>query len=155
LVKFYAGVIQDLTLYAQQLGWFHSTPKSDSKDKQPTRAEKIISNGGTPLMPEIDADYLVGYWQDIGLVSSGINGAVPLSASEIYAWCTLSAVELEPWEFTALRQMSQGYAAYLHKGENANEPPPHGSLVQEFDRDVVQKKVSNAFKSFILAGRKQ
>lgn len=106
-------------------------------------------------MPEVDAEYLVSYWQDIGLVGSGAMGATPLSATEIYAWSSLSAVELEPWEFSALKQMSQSYAAYLHKGENPEEPPPYGSLVQEFDRNVVQKKVTNAFKAFLMAGRKQ
>jgi len=106
-------------------------------------------------MPEIDAEYLVSYWRDLGFVSSGISGAAPLSATEIYAWCSLSALELEPWEFNAIRQMSQSYASYLHKGENPDEPPPYGNLAQQFDRDVVGKKVTNAFKSFIMAGRKQ
>jgi hypothetical protein len=138
------------------LGWFHSTPKADkpSKEKLPTRVEKIISNGGEPLMPFVDAGYIVAYWQDMGLVSSGSMGAAPLPASEIYAWSSLSAVELEPWEFNAIRQMSQNYAAYIHKGENPAEPPPFGSSAQEFDRFVVQKKLTNAFKSFIMAGKK-
>jgi len=105
-------------------------------------------------MPDIDAEYIAAYWHDIGLVSSGSMGAAPLSSSEIYAWSTLSAVELEPWEFNAIRQMSQNYVSYLQKGENPAEPPPFGSLAQEFDRDVVQKKLTNAFKSFIMAGKK-
>lgn len=106
-------------------------------------------------MPECDAEYLIGYWQSMGLVSSGAMGAVPLSSSEILAWCGLSAVELEPWEFNCIRQMSQNYASALHKGENADEPPPFGNLTQEFDRAVVCTKVSNAFKAFIMAGHKK
>ena len=105
-------------------------------------------------MPEVDAPYLLDYWQDMGMVGSGAAGAVPLSATDIYAWSNLSAVELTPWEFSVLRQLSQNYAAYLHKSENPDEPPPYGALVQDFDRDLVAKKVSNAFKSFLLAGRK-
>ena len=106
-------------------------------------------------MPEIDADYLMYYWRDMGLVTSGAMGAVPLSASEIMAWSKLSAVELMPWEFNAIRQMSQNYASYLHKGENPNEPPPYGTLAQEYDRGVVEKKLTNAFKAFMMAGRKK
>ena len=105
-------------------------------------------------MPPIDADYIVGYWHELGLVGSGAMGAVCLSSFEIMAWCDLSAVELEPWEFTAIRKMSQNYISLLHAGENQSEPPPYGSLSQEYDRDVVQKKISNAFKAFMMAGRK-
>lgn len=106
-------------------------------------------------MPVIDAPYLLDYWQDLGLVGAGAAGAVPLSASEIYAWSSLYGVELTPWEFSVLRQLSQNYAVYLNKGENPDEPPPYGALVQDFDRELVSKKVANAFKSFILAGRKK
>lgn len=106
-------------------------------------------------MPETDAPYLLDYWQDLGLVSAGMAGAVPLSANDIYAWSNLSGLELTPWEFSVLRQLSQNYAVYLNKGENPDEPPPYGALVQDFDRDLVSKKVTNAFKSFLLAGRKK
>jgi hypothetical protein len=157
LVKFYASATEDLILYARQLGWFHAIPKSDkpSKEKAKNRAEKIKDNGGTPLMPEVDAEYLIGYWQDLGLISSNGMGATSLTASEIMAWTRLSAVELEPWEFNCIRQMSQHYASSLHNSENPDEPPPFGSLAQEFDRTVVGSKVTNAFKAFIMAGRKK
>ncbi len=105
-------------------------------------------------MPPVDADYLIGYWHDMGLVSSNGMGAASLSALEIDAFCRLSAVELEPWEFKALREMSQNYASYLHLGENPSQLPPYGSLTEEYDREVVGKKVSNAFKAFLMAGKK-
>jgi hypothetical protein len=138
------------------MGWFHSTPKSEkpSKDKQLNRAEKIKAAGGTPLMPQCDAEYLIAYWNDLGLCSSGGMGAVGLSSLEIDSWSRLSAVELEPWEFQALRQMSQHYVSMVHKGEDVDCPPPFGEMASIFDRDVVGKKVTNAFKSFIMAGKK-
>jgi hypothetical protein len=138
------------------LGWFHSIPKNEkpTKEKQLSRAEKIRSNGGTPLMPPCDADYLIGYWHDLGLCSSGAMGAISLSAVEIAAWSSLSAVELEPWEFNSLRSMSQNYVNSLHESESPSAPPPYGSMTQEFDRDIVQKKLVGAFKAFIMAGKK-
>ena len=156
MVKFYASVTEDLVLYARQLGWFHAIPKSDkpSKQKAISRGERITSNGGTPLMPQVDAEYLLLHWHSMGLVSTGAMGAIALSSHEIMAWSCLSAVELEPWEFNCIRQMSQNYVSSLHSGENANEPPPFGSLAQEFDKTIVGNKVVNAFKSFIMVGRK-
>ena len=105
-------------------------------------------------MPPCDADYLIGYWHDLGLCSSGAMGAISLSAVEIAAWSSLSAVELEPWEFNSLRSMSQNYVNSLHESEAPNAPPPYGSMTQEFDRDVVQQKLVGAFKAFIMAGKK-
>jgi hypothetical protein len=155
LGKFYAGVIEELTLYARQLGWFHAIPKPDkpTKEKQPNRAEKIKNAGGTPLMPHCDAEYIIGYWQDLGLCSSGAMGAVSISSQEIDAWARLSAVELNPWEFSALRQMSQNYVSSLHLSEDPATPPPYGTLAQEFDRNVVEKKITTAFKAFMMAKR--
>ena len=138
------------------MGWFHATPKSDkpAKEKQVNRAERIRAAGGTPLMPECDAEYIIGYWQDLNLCSVGAMGPVPLSAIEIYSWCALSGVELEPWEFNSLRQMSQNYVSYVHISEAPDAAPPYGSVAQEFDRNVVQKKLTSAFKAFIMAGKK-
>lgn len=104
-------------------------------------------------MPMVDADYLINYWNDLGLCGAGSMGATALSALEISAWASMSAVELEPWEFTALKQMSQNYVQYLYQGENPDMPPPYGETVKEFDRDVVQKKLVGAFKAFIMAGK--
>ena len=105
-------------------------------------------------MPEVDAEYLLSHWQSMGLVSTSAMGAIALSSQEIMAWSAMSAVELEPWEFNCIRQMSQNYVSALYKGENANDPPPFGSLAQEFDKTIVGNKVASAFKSFIMAGRK-
>lgn len=104
-------------------------------------------------MPMVDADYLINYWNDLGLCGAGSMGATALSALEISAWASLNALELEPWEFSALRQMSQNYVQYLYQGETPDTPPPYGATVKEFDRGVVQKKLVGAFKAFIMAGK--
>jgi hypothetical protein len=138
------------------MGWFHATPVADkqSKQKQLSRAEKIRNAGGEPLMPPCDAQYMIGYWHDLGLYSSGAMGALQISSIEIKAWAELSAVELDPWEFNCLRQMSKNYIQSLHDSESVTAPPPFGTITQEFDRNVVQQKITSSFKAFISASKK-
>lgn len=106
-------------------------------------------------MPKIgEESYLLSYWFDIGMVGSGGMGATQLSASEISAWCALSGVELESWEFACIRKMSAAYLQYINEGENPESQPPYGDPVNEFDRVIVDKKVTNAFKAFIQARKR-
>jgi hypothetical protein len=162
LGKFYSGIIEDLILYARQLAWFRSMPVSKqeksvaSGDKQAelTRAEKIQKNGGKPLMPDVgDAEYVITYWQDLGMVEMGGMSAVPLSAKEIVSWQQCTGVQLEAWEFRAIKQMSQAYLVQSKESEKPECQPPFGDPVNEFDRNIVSNKVGNAFKAFIQAKR--
>lgn len=106
-------------------------------------------------MPPVgEESYLLQIWFDLGMIGSGAMGAIQLSAQEIQAWSSLSGIELEPWEYTCIRKMSSVYLSMLSKGENPDEPPPHGDPINEFDRNAVQKKVVNAFKSFLQAKRR-
>jgi hypothetical protein len=163
LVKFYQNALHDLILYARQLAWFHSTPafkgvktaKASDSEQTLTRGQKIERNGGTPLMPEVgEAAYLIGYWHDLGLVSAGAMSGVVLSAAEIAAWREGLAIELSPWEFMAIREMSRAYLSQSRESEKEECPPPYGEVVKEFDRDVVGSKISNTFKALIQARRK-
>lgn len=150
-------------MYARQLAWFHSAPidkkrKVVSGETEPdtplTRGEKIVRNGGTPLMPDVGAAaYLVDYWHDVGLVSVGGMGPAPLTSVELMAWQEGRGFHLQPWEFHILREMSRAYLAQAHASEKPECPPPFGDPVNEFDREVVSKKVANAFKAFIQAKR--
>lgn len=81
-------------------------------------------------------------------------GAAPLSSREIVAWQEGSGIILQPWEFHILRDMSRAYLAQLHESEKPDCPPPYGDPVNNFDRDVVSKKVSNAFQALMQAKRK-
>jgi len=103
-------------------------------------------------MPKIEEEsYLLQIWFDLGMVGSGAMGPVQLSAQEIKAWCDLSGIDLEPWEYTCIRKMSSVYLGMLTKGEDPDALPPYGDPINEFDRNVVQKKVVNAFKAFLQA----
>lgn len=139
----------------------HSTPqekntqqKNDTlhDEEQPNRAERIIAVGGEPVLPEVgESVYLLRYWQDLGLVGMGAMGPVRLSALEVIAWQQGSGIALAPWEFSVLREMSAHYISSLRAGAKAECPPPFGDPVNQFDRDLVQRKVVSQFKAFILS----
>lgn len=115
----------------------------------------MIARGGRPLFPDAgEAEYIIAYWFDLGKIQSGGMGPVPLSAAEIAAWEGLSGITLAPWEFRALRRMSEAYLQQLHESEKPECPPPYGNPVQIVDRDEVSKKVGNAFRALIQAKRK-
>jgi len=164
LGKFYAGVIEDLTLYARQLAWFSAKPKhperpgsvsSRIKVADKTRGQEIVDRGGTPLMPDVgDAAYLVAYWQQMGMVEQGGMGMAPMSSRELAAWCSGAGIDLQPWEFHALREMSKQYLVQLNESEKPECPPPYGDPATVFDRNVVSKKVTQAFQAFMQARSK-
>jgi len=130
-----------------------SVANSD-KQTELTRAEKIQKNGCRPLLPDVgDAEYVITYWQDLGMVEMGAMGPVPLSAREILSWQECTGVELSAWEYRAIKQMSQAYLMQAKESEKPECEPPYGDPVNEFDRTIVSKKVSNAFKAFIQAKR--
>ena len=121
-------------------------------DERVTRAQKIEQKGGTPLFPELDeVAYLVAYWQDLGIVGNGAMGMVPLPYSEIKAWCNGKAISLDPWEFSLIIDMSREYITEYYAAEEPDRPPPYGDPELIFDRGSVAKKVSGAFKSFMMA----
>jgi hypothetical protein len=106
-------------------------------------------------MPDITgAEYMVEYWHILGRCSSGSMGPVPLSATEIRSWQKGTLIDLEPWEFSTLIEMSRGYVSSFLEGEKPETPPPYGDPVREFDRESVSKKVTNAFKAFLQARKK-
>lgn len=124
--------------------------KQDAK----TRARRIEDNGGTPLLPEVDAAYMVGHWYAVGQVMPTGQGVLPLSAAELRAWQQGRQADLAPWEFQTLLDMSRAYVGQLHESEKPECPPPFGDAANEFDREIVSKKVANAFKAFQHAKKK-
>lgn len=157
--KFYASTAEELRLYAKQLAWFHSVPEAAKahkagaeKEPQLSRGEKIIANGGILLMPPIgDAAYIIQYWQELGIVNNTGMGSLPLNSQEILSWCEGTGVELSAWEFQIIRDISKAYLVELREAEKLEKLPPYGDPVNQFDRATVSKKVTNAFKAFMMS----
>jgi hypothetical protein len=153
-----------LILYARQLAWFNTKPRhpekagvanGPTKQAELSRAQEITERGGTPLMPDVEgSEYLVAHWQDLGVITSGGMGLAALSSQEIWAWDQCHGTMLQPWELRVLRDMSRSYLVQLHESEKPDCLPPFGDPVNVFDRGLVAKKVSNAFRSFQQVNQK-
>lgn len=146
------------------MAWFNTVPNAldkgksvasaDTKAEQLTRAQKIERNGGIPRFPSVgDADYVITYWHELGVVESGGMGPVPLSSKEILSWQECTGIDLQSWEFRVLREMSRRYLIQAEESKKPECSPPYGDPVNEFDRTIVSKKVTNAFQAFIQAKR--
>lgn len=125
----------------------HSRPKREkNKADEQSRFDRITANGGEPQFPEVgEAQYLVGIWADIGFFCQTGAGPGRLTASEVLAWQQGTGRTLAPWEFSAVRDMSTAYLIGNADGEKPDSVPPFGATEQEYDREVVSKKLSSVF----------
>lgn len=95
-------------------------------------------------MPDISpVGYVAGWWQDTGMVGTGAMGPVPLSAVEVQAWAAGMGLELTPWEFGVMREMSRAYLDQSHKSDKPECAAPFGA--GSIDRDVVENKLRSIF----------
>lgn len=125
--------------------------KTIKQENRISRARKIENNGGTLLMPPVsECEYLLNWWQDAGVIGYGAMGMLPLSCRDINEWQDATGIELTPWEFNTMREMSKAYVSQSHDSEKPECHPPYGTPEMIFDRGVVAKKISSAFKSFML-----
>lgn len=131
-------------LAARCAAWLSTSPKkADGSKDECTWAERIDSNGGKhPYPPEVKAEYLLGYLQDMGMVSSTGMGLAALSSSEIMAWQQCNAIHLTPWEFSAIRGASRAYVAEFYA---ESDVPPVGGISDLSDPDVITRKLMAAF----------
>lgn len=117
-----------------------------------SRLESLLANGGTPLFPKLgQGEYLLSHWFELGLTATSGMGLCPLSFQEINAFAQCNGVELLAWESVTLRRMSAEYVMQLSAGEKPECPPPYGDPVNQFDREIVEKKISSAFRALIYA----
>ena len=119
------------------MGWLHSIPNG----KKQSRAElqKNIE------MPEVEAGYLIEYWDDLGLVGYAGMGEATLSYLEINAWLHAVGIELEPWEYKAIRGMSLNYIVSKNKAQETECPMPYRT---EFYNEGVDDKIGEVFKQY-------
>ena len=104
------------------------------------------------MFPELGkGEYLLSHWFELGLTATSGMGLCPLSFQEIKAFSQCIGVELLSWESVTLRRMSVEYLTQLSAGETPECLPPYGDPVNQFDREIVEKKISSALRALISA----
>lgn len=156
--KFYARIGEELTLYVRQLAWLNTAPTDKSKaidqvEGPPlTRLQKLKAEDLKPDLPPLPVPHLVEYLLEIGPVVPAGMGAGPIEWRDIAAWSDLTGTALEAWEARLLRRLSADYLAESRLAEKPEAPAPWTEADQtEAQREAVSRKVSNAFRAFILS----
>lgn len=76
-------------------------------------------------VPELEyCDYVFELWGKIGMCSSGVSGAIPLSWGVINDWCTGNGLDLWPTERALIVKLSESYVEQLNKSDDPRELPP-------------------------------
>lgn len=114
----------------------------EGKPSDKSRAQQVEESGGFIPLPEQSAPYLLDYLQRMGVYGHGATGPVPLSALEVRAWCEGSGIELQPWEFEALRAASRAYVSSLM---GTDDTLPYGDPDDLADPDVVDARLEVLF----------
>lgn len=127
------------------MAWLHATPKPDpatrrgkTEPEEPrlSRIDDMTRHKIPVQMPPNPAPHITDRLLEIGLTEAAGMGAAPLSWREIDAWCSRTAVDLDPWEARLLRKLSVAYLAEGRKAESENAPPPWRAEVTQRERDV-------------------
>lgn len=89
-----------------------------------------------PELPPIECggDYMIHRLYEVGPTGSNGMGAVPVTWTEIDAWCRRGGVDLSPSEARLLRRLSVEYVSMSHKAtENFHAPPwwPEGEIAEQ------------------------
>ena len=154
-MKFFGDLFGDLMLYARQIAWWNATPKRRDKlgktEKEivlPIRAQQAQDKGDVPYYPPIPSEvsYLLSHLEGLGFSEVGMAGPVPLSWQEIAAWSHLQGVELNPWEATVLRSMSEQFVRELAEAENHLRPPPWSPEPEQIDQQELAQRIKDVLR---------
>lgn len=97
-------------------------------------------------MPQIDAEYLLGYLFEIGptMAAGGYPG--PITHEEILAWQELTGIELQPWEARFIKRLSGEHLAESHRAEKIDCPEPSRQESESRDLHTVAKSLQQHLK---------
>lgn len=92
------------------------------------RLRKQYGDDYEPEMPEVRAEYLLGYLTELGMVATLGEHQTQLSCVEISKWQDLIGIELQPWEVRFIRRLS---VEYIVEGIRARKPT-HPEPISEY-----------------------
>lgn len=105
-------------------------------------------------MPPIRAEHgLIRALYEIGPVIPGGMAMVPIDDTHIDAWQRNAGHRLTPWQARMLRRLSKEFAAEQRRAEDPAAEAPWATA-PSFDRDIVGKQISIAFKALAQAQKR-
>ncbi len=140
------------------MAWLHAEPREGKRaaSKAPpiSRYRRMMAEGSEPQMPPVNTPYLIEFLLEIGPAIQHGGGAVPIGWLDLEAWQRLTGAELAPWEARLIRRLSHEYLAMIRDAEKPDCPPPWGGAGEpQHDREMVARKVQNAFRALATAQR--
>lgn len=71
-----------------------------------------------------EAAHLLEYLEEMGLCRATGHGVVPLADQDVDCWIRTRGFPLQPWECTAIIDLSRAYCCMLRKAERIDCPRP-------------------------------
>ena len=99
--KFYQAVSDELIIYVSHLAWLNAVPDGG----EISRRDEFERDDFPVELPECDAEYLLGYLFELGVVIG--DGAI--THGEIESWMSNTGIELTAWEARTLKTLSDAY----------------------------------------------
>lgn len=155
--QFHEGLYRRLSAYVRALGWWHAIPQPSHDKTRPgktavvqrlNRVQIAHEGGAKPDLPPLPAtlQQIVGLLFDVGPVSNGGQGAVPLTWLDLQAWQSATGLCLPPWQLRLLRRLSADYLMELNRGASVDAPPPWERDLTPDRRKRVAKHIKNIFR---------
>lgn len=98
------------------------------------------------LPPIFGAEYIIDLWHDLGVVESNSNGISRVSWQEFESWIKVRKHNLNDWEISTLRKISEEYVAEYQQASEKTRPAPYA--YDDIDRKEVAKKIGNVLAGF-------
>lgn len=112
----------------------HSVPNRSSDKDRRTRLEQY--GEGTPYtcLPEVDCEYLIGFWYEMGTRTE--------TWSEIAAYSERTGTHLGTWESQTLMAMCREFTGWQSRGSQQSELPEEVPYIE--DTEETRSRLSQA-----------
>ena len=161
MVKFYAGLLEQLKVYVKQIAWLDAPLKSKTtKAKEPaermTRRKQFAANRmDADFPPLVAGEYLIGYLSELGFVERTGFGDAQLSCQEVRAWCDGTGVNLNAWEFRVIRELSLAFVCQSSVSEEPDCPAPYIDMPDEEKQQRLAQSIERVFEARIARKSKR
>lgn len=107
--------------------------------------QRRINGGGDIDLPFVEPEFriIIDYLFDVGPVSNGGMGPVPLSWLDLDVWQRNIGISLSPWILRLLRELSGTYILESKRSEAEDAPPPWNVVP---DRQKVAGHIKKLFR---------